>query len=370
MAELEEQRLLLGPSSSPPSPSLPSVCLPRPDGDGCFWSSPFPLPEYLKRGSYLLIDNSNSWIGGRGEAQKRCGPLGDWRIDHSKLKKKILNGEEECRTVLFGSDPNATAWEKFRQFGMEVVVTERSSTNNRECFVDNLLTQYLCEDSAALDECLSLFQGMGSQAREFMEGVNSSRLYCVVSGDKGYLEAIKWVLARGLRVRVYAWESGCAMEYKEMKEEARNGKWEGRFDLVLLDGWFDEIKERVFEGKEVESQQKEVCIFFFLIYFGFLFIFSPLILQNLPVQQKPADEGGWKDVGELNRKKRVAAFRRKQQVQKKRGTRHCPHREGCVSYGSNQGCKYFHTKEEEQLFQKHGRKSPYMFVFIFFSFSF
>ena len=264
-AQLEEEGLLKGPSSSPSSNLLLSPWKENsPEED----PTSFPLP---KKGSYILIDNSNAWIGGRGEAQKRCGPHGDWRINHSKLREKILNGQEECRTVVFGSDPNATAWQKFRDFGMEVVVTNRSRSNNRECLVDNQLTQYLCEDSAALDEYSSLFRGLGSQARELVEEVHSSRVYCVVSGDKGYLESIKWVLERGFRVKVYAWERGCAREYaNEMRREAgKGGKWEGRFELILLDQWFEDIKERVFEGKEIE--QKEVSFLFFV--FSHLFFF-------------------------------------------------------------------------------------------------
>ena len=271
-AELEKQGLIkYGPSSSPPLcafPDAPWLLRSSEEHENCVVE----LPRSLKKGNYLLIDNSNAWIGGRTQAQKQYGPRGDWRINHGKLREKIMGEREECRSVVFGSDPNATAWKRFQQLGMEVVVSKRSRSNNREYLVDNQLTQYLCEDAAALDEYSSLFKGMGSQAREAMEEMRSSRVYCIVSGDKGYLEAIRWVLERGFRVKVYAWQSGCARQYaEEMRQEAaKGGKWEGRFELVYLDGWFNDIKQTAFEHKDVP--QKEVFFSFSFLFFSSLFM--------------------------------------------------------------------------------------------------
>ena len=73
----------------------------------------------------------------------------------------------------------------------------------------------------------------------------------------------------------------------------------------------------------------------------------------------------WRCAGELERQKRMEAFRDKSAMEKKRGTRHCPYREGCTLYGKDGKCNYFHTDAEKQFFSRHGRKSPYMFVFLF-----
>ena len=171
--------------------------------------SSFPRCSCLEEGTFVLVDSKTDWCGMEEEAKKRFGEGG-----FENLKEKVLKGDEKTRG--FARKKN--------------------------------LTQYLIEDATALIEYSALFQANGSQGREFVQAVRRSRVFSIVSGDKLLAGAIEWVVERGFRVRMYAWEESCPEVYLRFQE-----MYEGLFELNYLNNLFSDIKEKLPQKEESKN---------------------------------------------------------------------------------------------------------------------
>ncbi|KAI5462108.1 hypothetical protein BGZ63DRAFT_383010 [Mariannaea sp. PMI_226] len=189
----------------------------------------------------IFVDDSNIWI----EAQKfaasgnshmpkltDCDRDPRLRIDIGKLINTLCNGRRQGPSFLYGSrpPPNDSVWEAFKKREFEAKIYDRARGKEKE--VDNSMATDLISEATDL-----------KVRAEFLEEAKEKKAattFVVITGDRDMLPSIKRMLEFGIRVELWAWESGLSSEYLKLSHR-EDIHQEGLLSVKLLNWIFDKI---------------------------------------------------------------------------------------------------------------------------------
>ena len=148
--------------------------------------------------TYVFVDNSNIWIGGKqiaGQQRKpRIPSNGRYRIDYGRLLEYILDGRDLADVPrLYGSEPppNDSVWKVIRARGFTVKVFKRNIFN-REKGVD---------------------MQMGLDIGRLILTSKPDGPIAIVAGDADFIPVVDEAHKAGWKVEVWYW-SNCAGDLK------------------------------------------------------------------------------------------------------------------------------------------------------------
>lgn len=192
----------------------------------------------------VYLDDSNIWVEGMKLMARQRGLGGDrdprWRMHVSRLVAVAASGgaatDDAADLVLdsvclhvYGSSGSADGasramLQSLRGAGANVHVFERSS-RGREKEVDQALTVDLVADATRLSVLAELDEAVAR--------LKAATLMVVLSGDRDMRPAVRRVLSYGIRVRLCAFSSSLAVEYRQLAAE------EPLFEVLELDDHLD-----------------------------------------------------------------------------------------------------------------------------------
>jgi uncharacterized LabA/DUF88 family protein len=167
-----------------------------------------------------FIDNANVFHG-----QQDCG----WRIDWEKFLINLEQGEQVWQTYFFASetDPPREEASNFYQFLKEQlrweVIVYPLGRKTIKCENCNRTHTTLVEKGVDIGLATKMLMLAMNQAFETA---------ILVSGDRDYLETVKYIKGMGLRVEVISWRSGLS---DAMEAESSS-------PVVYLDNLKDKIR--------------------------------------------------------------------------------------------------------------------------------
>ena len=160
----------------------------------------------------IFWDNSNIWLTGVSECQKRePNDTEGFRIHFSNLFNHVVQGREVSFAFLAGSIPpaNDKLWDRFNQLGIQVERQERGRNSNGEVAVDEAIQLAMANRILDCDipETIVLLTGDGSG---FLDG-------------KGFIKQLERAVKKNWKIEVWSWSVGCNRHLKEYAE--RNGTY-------------------------------------------------------------------------------------------------------------------------------------------------
>ena len=184
----------------------------------------------------FFVDDSNIWI----EAQKFAASgnhhipkLTDsdrdprLRIDIGKLLNTLRRGRKQGDSSLYGSrpPPNDSVWAAFGGLGFNCKIYDR--VRGREKEVDNSMAADLVASAVYLDTAAKYVRDIKTQ--------KCHTTFVAITGDRDMLPPITRVLECGIKVELWAWESGISKAYSKLSSHG------DLFSVRLLNDIFSEI---------------------------------------------------------------------------------------------------------------------------------
>jgi hypothetical protein len=167
----------------------------------------------------FFVDDSNIWI----EAQKAAAAgnthlpkLTDsdrdprLRIDIGKMVSRLRSGRARGPSSLYGSrpPPNDSVWDAFKKFDFDLHIFDRND-KNKEKEVDNAMATNIVKSATRLDVTAHYDPTAKKQ--------KADTIFVIITGDRDMMPSINEVLDVGIRVELWAWKSGMAGAYKQLR---------------------------------------------------------------------------------------------------------------------------------------------------------
>ncbi|KAH6687955.1 hypothetical protein F5X68DRAFT_231500 [Plectosphaerella plurivora] len=168
---------------------------------------------------WFFVDDSNIWI----EAQKAAAAgnthlpkLTDsdrdprLRIDIGKMVTRLRKGRARGPSSLYGSrpPPNDSVWDAFKKFDFDLHIFDRND-KNKEKEVDNAMSTNIVKSATRL--------AVMAEYDAAVKKEKDNTIFVIITGDRDMMPSIKEVLAVGIRVELWAWKSGMAGAYKQLR---------------------------------------------------------------------------------------------------------------------------------------------------------
>ena len=153
---------------------------------------------------FIYVDDSNMWIEAKKLAANKlnfkCVEDPRLRLDIGKVTDVVANNRKVAWGILYGSEPPPidSVWQKIRERGWKVIITQRSSFTGKEKQVDH---QMVADITALVSGCI-------------VKGK-----IVMVSGDADMIPAISKSLQMKWSTEIWMWGNGVSNALKQLAEE-------------------------------------------------------------------------------------------------------------------------------------------------------
>ena len=170
---------------------------------------------------FIYVDDSNMWIEAKKLAANKLNlkSVEDprLRLDIGKVTDVVANNRKVAWGILYGSEPPPidSVWQKIRERGWKVIITQRSSFTGKEKQVDH---QMVADITALVSGCI-------------VKGK-----IVMVSGDADMIPAISKSLQMKWSTEIWMWGNGVSNALKQLAEENP-----GLMSINILDSRLEEV---------------------------------------------------------------------------------------------------------------------------------
>ena len=170
---------------------------------------------------FIYVDDSNMWIEAKKLAANKLNlkSVEDprLRLDIGKVTDVVANNRKVAWGILYGSEPPPidSVWQKIRERGWKVIITQRSSFTGKEKQVDHQMV---------------------ADITELVSGCIVKGKIVMVSGDADMIPAISKSLQMKWSTEIWMWGNGVSNALKQLAEENP-----GLMSINILDSRLEEV---------------------------------------------------------------------------------------------------------------------------------